>query len=173
MLIAKIKRRENIAEYILYMWQIEDLLRALDFNADAVYRTLVEPLEVDNNKKQEVFFWYTGIISLLKEEGKELAGHNRHSLQFIAQLNELHLELKARDDKYNSLYAAARNDMELFREKSSKPGASDMEIAFDALYAKLLLRMRKESISPETSAAFDRIAAMLARLSAIFREEER
>ena len=26
--IAKSKRRENIAEYILYLWQLEDLLRA-------------------------------------------------------------------------------------------------------------------------------------------------
>ena len=26
--IAQAKRRENIAEYILYLWQLEDLLRA-------------------------------------------------------------------------------------------------------------------------------------------------
>ena len=29
--IAQAKRRENIAEYILYLWQLEDLLRALHF----------------------------------------------------------------------------------------------------------------------------------------------
>ena len=28
--IAQTKRRENIAEYILYLWQLEDLLRAFD-----------------------------------------------------------------------------------------------------------------------------------------------
>ena len=27
--IAKSKRRENIAEYILYLWQLEDLLHEL------------------------------------------------------------------------------------------------------------------------------------------------
>ncbi|WP_418662065.1 DUF4924 family protein, partial [Alistipes communis] len=34
--IAKTKRRENIAEYILYLWQLEDLLRALQFSPEAV-----------------------------------------------------------------------------------------------------------------------------------------
>ena len=32
--IAKTKRRENIAEYILYLWQLEDLLRALQFRSE-------------------------------------------------------------------------------------------------------------------------------------------
>ena len=32
MIIAKKKKNENIAEYILYMWQIEDLIRAYNLN---------------------------------------------------------------------------------------------------------------------------------------------
>ena len=28
MITASAKKRENIAEYLLYMWQIEDLIRA-------------------------------------------------------------------------------------------------------------------------------------------------
>ena len=34
--IAQAKRRENIAEYILYLWQLEDLLRALKFSPEAM-----------------------------------------------------------------------------------------------------------------------------------------
>ena len=30
--IAKAKRKENIPEYILYLWQLEDLLPALHFS---------------------------------------------------------------------------------------------------------------------------------------------
>jgi hypothetical protein len=172
MLIAKIKRRENIAEYILYMWQIEDLLRALKFDGDAIYSKLVEPLQIDGAKKQEIFFWYTGIVNLLKEEGKETAGHNYHSLHLIRELNDVHLYLLKHDDKYSALYAAAQSDIKLFAEKSSK-NASDIEIAFDALYAKLLLNMKREKISPETAAAFDRITALLARLSHKFHRFER
>ena len=41
--IAKAKRRENIAEYILYLWQLEDLLRALQFSPEAIFSTLIAP----------------------------------------------------------------------------------------------------------------------------------
>ena len=41
--IAKSKRRENIAEYILYLWQLEDLLRALQFSPEAIFSTLIAP----------------------------------------------------------------------------------------------------------------------------------
>ena len=36
MLIAKQKRQENIAEYVLYMWQLEDMLRACNFDVDVL-----------------------------------------------------------------------------------------------------------------------------------------
>ncbi|MFQ9211139.1 MAG: DUF4924 family protein, partial [Alistipes finegoldii] len=39
--IAQAKRRENIAEYILYLWQLEDLLRALQFSPEAIFSTLI------------------------------------------------------------------------------------------------------------------------------------
>ncbi|MDR1341014.1 MAG: DUF4924 family protein [Prevotellaceae bacterium] len=167
MLIAKNKRKENIAEYVLYMWQIEDLLRALNFDRDLIYKTLAEPLDVPEEKKQEILYWYLGIIELLKEEKKENAGHNYHSLHVIGELNALHLSLLEKDSKYASLFNAAREDIRLFREKSAKE-APDIEIAFDALYAKLLLKMKHEQISDETSAAFDRITSMIVYLSAEF-----
>ncbi|MDR1130497.1 MAG: DUF4924 family protein [Prevotellaceae bacterium] len=169
MLIAKNKRKENIAEYVLYLWQIEDLLRALNFDRDLIYKTLVEPVNVSEEKKQEILYWYLGIIDLLKEEKKENIGHNYHSLHVIGELNGLHLSLLEKDSKYSSLFDAAREDIRLFREKSEKE-APDVEIAFDALYAKLLFKMKHEQISDETSAAFDRITSMIAYLSAKFHE---
>ena len=45
--IAKAKRRENIAEYILYLWQLEDLLRALQFSPEAIFSTLIAPRKDD------------------------------------------------------------------------------------------------------------------------------
>ncbi|MDR1130402.1 MAG: DUF4924 family protein [Prevotellaceae bacterium] len=169
MLIAKNKRKENIAEYVLYMWQIEDLLRALNFDRDLIYKTLVEPVNVSEEKKQEILYWYLGIIDLLKEEKKETAGHNYHSLHVIRELNDLHLTLLEKDSKYSALFEAAREDIRLFREKSARE-APDIETAFDALYAKLLLKMKHEQISDETSAAFDRITSVIAYLSAKFHE---
>lgn len=39
MIIARQKRKENIAEYLLYMWQVEDLIRANKFDMDSINRS--------------------------------------------------------------------------------------------------------------------------------------
>ena len=44
--IAQAKRRENIAEYILYLWQLEDLLRALQFSPEAIFSTLLSLIHI-------------------------------------------------------------------------------------------------------------------------------
>ncbi len=40
MIIAQQKRKENIAEYLLYLWQVEDLLRACKLDIDTVDRMI-------------------------------------------------------------------------------------------------------------------------------------
>ena len=52
MYIAQRKRKENIAEYILYLWQLEDLLRALQFSPEAIYSQLVQKSELDEPKNR-------------------------------------------------------------------------------------------------------------------------
>ncbi|MBR6545159.1 MAG: DUF4924 family protein, partial [Alistipes sp.] len=92
MLIALQKRKENIAEYILYLWQVEDLLRALQFSPEAIYATLVAKTEgTDEQQKENIFNWYMQIVELLRKEGKESQGHLEHTLHLIADLHNLHL----------------------------------------------------------------------------------
>ena len=173
MLIAKQKRKENIAEYVLYLWQLEDLLRALSFDGDNIYSTLVEPLQVDEAKKQEIFFWYVSIGNLLREEGKELSGHMSHSIHLIRELNDVHLYLlKTGDEKYRALYAHAKPNIEAYRERSGEERANDIEICFNALYAKLLLGLKNEKISDETEEAFKTFSSLLAYLAAKFHRFE-
>ena len=69
MYTAQKTRKQNIAEYILYLWQLEDLLRALQFSPEAIYAKLVKPLGLPEEQKQEVFLWYMDIVNLLREEG--------------------------------------------------------------------------------------------------------
>ena len=69
--IAVSKRKENIAEYILYLWQLEDLLRALQFSPEAIYSTFVAPRkDLDEQQKAAFLIWYMDIANILREEGK-------------------------------------------------------------------------------------------------------
>ena len=92
--IAQAKRRENIAEYILYLWQLEDLLRALQFSPEAIYSQLIAPRkDLDETRRPVFLMWYMDIVNLLREEGKEEKGHLEHTLHLIRDLHDLHLQL--------------------------------------------------------------------------------
>lgn len=36
MIVAREKRKKNVAEYVLYMWQVEDTIRAFNFNINTL-----------------------------------------------------------------------------------------------------------------------------------------
>ena len=41
MIIAQEKRKSNIAEFILYMWQVEDLIRSSGFDIDRLEEIVI------------------------------------------------------------------------------------------------------------------------------------
>lgn len=106
--IAKAKRRENIAEYILYLWQLEDLLRALQFSPEAIYSTLIAPRkDIAEEQKHLFLMWYLDLANLLQQEGKAEKGHLEHTLHLIRDLHDLHLQLMKlpAGEHYRATYA--------------------------------------------------------------------
>lgn len=62
MFIAEQKKRENIAEYLLYMWQLEDILRAFELDIDKVQQRLIDTTNHSDEKKEAARQWYTKLI---------------------------------------------------------------------------------------------------------------
>lgn len=159
MLIAKKKRRENIAEYILYLWQLEDMLRALELSPERIREALVEPqTELDDQQKEALWLWYTDMVNLLRTEGKERSGHLEHTLHLVADLDDLHRHLLAspvgREQGYDRVFAPLA--AELPRLKAAIAGKegdpttiSDMEACFRALYLAMLYRLRHNTAAGE------------------------
>ena len=48
MIIAQQKRKENIAEYLLYMWQVEDMIRANQLDIDKINDNIISRLPIDD-----------------------------------------------------------------------------------------------------------------------------
>ena len=145
MLIALQKRRENIAEYILYLWQIEDLLRALQFSPEAIYSTLVARVEgADEQQKENIFNWYMQIVELLRKEGKESKGHIDHTLHLVADLHNLHLQLMKLPvgEHYRITHARLAAELPRLRTILDNDEISDTERCFRALYAAMLYRIK-------------------------------
>ena len=144
MLIAQQKRKQNIAEYILYLWQLEDLLRALQFSPEAIYSQLVAPTGADEEQKQTIFLWYMDIVGLLRKEGKEQSGHLDHTLHLIADMHNLNLQLLSLPvgERYRTLAAQLAPELPRLRTIIGKEEMSDTELCFRALYAAMLYRIR-------------------------------
>ena len=166
MYIAQRKRKENIAEYILYLWQLEDLLRALQFSPEAIYSQLVQKSELDEAKKQEVFFWYMDLVNLLRKEGKEENGHLEH----------LHKQLLTLPvgEKYRALYAAVAPEIPTLKSKLGKQDISDVELFFRALYAVMLYRIKGDrSKENDIRNVIGLISPAVAELATVFHAVER
>ena len=59
MQIAQQKLSENIAEYVLYMYQIEDLIRAYKFDLDSIIYNYVQPQLPDTSFVNKYREWYS------------------------------------------------------------------------------------------------------------------
>ena len=167
MLVAEQKKNSNIAEYILYMYQVEDVIRAYQLDLDAIMENYVKPQLPDDSFVAQYRKWYNSLIIQMRSEKIEKSGHLMSIQEVIVELSYLHNTLLnlTNNDKYKNIFAAASEHIEAFKEKSDLKDKNHVEIAFHALYMKLLLRLQKREISPASEEAFDSMRVMLAFLS--------
>lgn len=158
--IARQKRDENIAEYILYIWQLEDLLRALRFDPRAVFETLVAPRDATDEWKSTALEWYMEIAELLQKEGKSESGHLDHTLHLVGEVNDLHLMLleQPAGRKYRELFAHLAPSLPALHTTLGRDDVSDIELAFRALYAAMLYRMKVATGTAEKAGMADKSA---------------
>lgn len=175
MLIAQEKRKTNIAEYILYMWQIEDILRALKFDSELVEAQLVNRFQLDDNSRKEIFDWYKNLIVMMQKEQITEKGHVQFLNNLVNDLNEFHLALlqSGKDPRYGSLFQLANPVVAEFREKSKAEKDNDIQVSLQALQSLMLLGLQKKEISKETQQAVSHITKLIAHLAARYHKFEK
>jgi hypothetical protein len=174
MIIAQEKRKTNIAEFILYMWQVEDRIRASGFNFSHIDKTIISKFSLPEETLDEIRTWYINLITLMIDENIQEKGHMSFLRNLIRELNDLHLRLlqSADEKKYQEIYQKASDNIRSFKQKSPDTYSSEIEICFTGLYGYLMLRLQQSEISPETKAAMTSFSNLLAALSTRFREIE-
>ena len=173
MLIAKQKRKENIAEYILYLYQIEDLIRAFKLDMNLIETQLVEKYDVDENTSKEITDWYSNLVIMMDKEGKREQGHLQFLTNLINDVDQLHLKFMETgvDKMYvNTFHSVAGLITEL--KQKNKEAKNDVDLAITAIYGFLLLKIQQKSISAETTDAIKRISNWLSYLSKLYKQFE-
>lgn len=175
MFIAQKLRKENISEYLLYMWQIEDLLRAFNLDIDLINKQIVEPYPISAEEKKTLYEWYESLIFMIRMENLQQTGHLQINKNTLAQLNDLHAELLKSniDPLYNAKFYHILPLINRLRQQQTNTDLSDVEICFNFQYAIMLLRMKKAEITPETTQAQTEIAAFLMMLSKNYSKYEK
>lgn len=146
-------KRDNIAEHILYLWQMEDYLRAFPQNAEAT------PELHDLNE-------------MMHREGILEGGHLALAQNALAELEELHHALLDEDAMYRAAIIRLQPSLNLLKAKTDRPTMSDIEACLTLLYQIMLLRLQKREISPETADVQQRATQVLQFLSKIYRDTD-
>lgn len=175
MYISQQLKQQNIAEYLLYMWQIEDLLRAYNFDMDRIKKDIVDPYPVTEEQKATLFQWYKDLANMMHDEGVMEKGHVQINKNIIVWLTDLHLQL-LRSPKYpyySAAYYKALPFIVELRAKGADKDVPELETCFDAMYGVLMLKLQKKEISEETQKAIKVISDLLAILADYYMKDKK
>lgn len=167
MYIAQHLRQTNIAEYLLYMWQIEDTIRAFGFSTARIAREYISRFEYTDEQKDEETDWFGNLITMMNREGCRDKGHLQINKVVMIQLEELHAQLlqSPKYPFYTSEYYKVLPFIVELRNKGANKEESEIETCFNSLYGVMMLRLRHKEISPDTAHAVKEITTLVGMLN--------
>lgn len=139
-------KKENIAEYILYLWQIEDYLRAFPEKA------------AENQELMD-------LLMMMHEEGIANEGHLQLAHIALSEMEDLHEELLETEAPYRAAIIHIEPQLNILKSKTDCPTMSDIEACLTLLYQTMMLRLQQIEISEETNIVIKDATQLLRFLS--------
>ena len=167
MIISQEKRQKNIAEYIIYMWQTEDLIRGFNLDIEKISKAIIEQYNLDAPKKEEIRQWYSDLIEMMNMENIQEKGHLQMLTNIVNDMNILHITLLSmpKEVSYHNLYKQVRPHIDALESKMPGEKNNKIESSLKGFYGILLLKLQNKELSEETKASIKEIARLLATLS--------
>ena len=174
MYISKQLKEQSIAEYLIYMWQVEDMIRANGCDMEKIKKNIIEAYPLTEEQKAELTQWYVDLIEQMCREEVMEKGHLQINKNIITWLTDLHLQLlgSPKFPYYSAAYYKALPYIVELRAKGANKEEPELETCFEALYGILLLKLQKKKISEETKKAQEAISGLLAMLSTYYIEDK-
>ena len=175
MYISQELRKKSIAEYLLYMWQVEDIIRAYDCSLTRLRREYIAQFDYTDEQREEMTDWYGDLVRMMNQEGKRERGHLQINQVVMQQLTELNAELieSAKFPFYTSEYYKVLPYIVELRHKGGEANDTpEIETCFNALYGTMLLRLQKKEITPDTEHAVKEITTFIGMLSDYYQKDK-
>lgn len=167
MFISQQLRKANIAEYLLYMWQVEDTIRAFECSLTRISREYLSRFDYDDEQLEEATDWWGNLISMMNREGCREKGHLQINKVTLQTLSELHRQLldSTKFPFYTSEYYKVLPFIVELRNKGANKEENEIETCFNALYGVMMLRLKKQEITPSTQHAVKEITTLIGMLN--------
>jgi hypothetical protein len=174
MLIARGKKNENIAEYILYMWHIEDQIRSYGFDIEKIQSGIIDKYEQPEEVRIEIREWYESLIEMMKIENVTELGHIQLNKNVVLELTDLHncLLSSPKESFYTMTYYKTLPLIVELRAKAGDNKYGEIETCLNLMYGILLLRLQNKEISKGTVEAASRISELLKLLAVKYRKDK-
>jgi hypothetical protein len=167
MIVSRLKKEENIAEYVLYMLHIEELVKSAGFDKQVIEEVIVSKISNHENRLDEIRNWYFNLAAQLKAKQNRKFCHVDELEEVFAELSFLHntlLEI-VKDQLYIKRYEEAKPYLDELRQKSNHDSINDVQVCFNGLYGMLYLKLRRSEISEETKLALEKIKNLVSVLA--------
>lgn len=174
MYIAKKLKENNIAEYLLYMWQVEDLIRAHHLNIDEICANYIPKFELSASQRDEMSEWYTNLIEMMRSEQIQEKGHLQINKNIIILLTDLHVQLlnSPKFPFYSAAYYKVLPYIVEVRARNDRRDVPELETCFEILYGVMLLKLQHKEISQDTLTAVTDISKLLGLLSDYYKQDK-
>lgn len=174
MFISQELRKSNIAEYLLYMWQIEDIIRAYGCSLSRIRHEYIDRFDYDDEQKEDMTDWFDNLVRMINEEGCRESGHVQINKIVMQQLCELHSQLlqSTKYPFYTSEYYKVLPFIVELRKRGSDNSENEVETCFNALYGTMMLRLQKKEISPDTQHAIKEITTLIGMLNDYYMKDK-
>ena len=148
-----ILKKNNIAEYILYLWQIEDYLRAFPQQAEA---------------NQELH----DLSNMMHQENIMEKGHLQLAQNALSELEDLHNDILEQEATYRAAMLRLTPALNLLKAKTDNPTMSDIEACLILLYQVMMLHLQQREITEQTQDIQKQATQILQYLSKTYRDQE-
>jgi len=172
--IAQKLRKNNIAEYLLYMWQVEDIIRAFGCSLSRIKRDYIERFDYTDEQKEEELDWFGNLIRMMNQEGCREQGHLQINKVTLQMLIELHTQLleSPKFPFYNTAYYKVLPFIVELRNRGADKQMNEIETCFNALYGVMMLRLQQKEVTPNTEHAVKEISTFIGMLSDYYKKDK-
>lgn len=176
MFVAQELKKKSIAEYLLYMWQVEDIIRAYGCSLTRIQNEYINQFDYTDEQKEEETDWFGDLIRMMNSEGCRERGHLAINQIVVQQLYELHSQLlnSSKFPFYNAEYYRVLPYIVELRQRSNNQDSiqtdpdleiNEIETCLTALYGVMMLKLQKKEISENTQHAVKEITTFIGMLS--------